>query len=123
MKLAILTTCLSLAAPAASADALWEWEIEAAFIDRAFTFEWVDGADKTIGILIFREDGRVQTRGSDGYQPVGYWRLRGSKLCVGTDQIRNGQEICAKVTVEGDKYVTARGLELLPSSDVGFLSQ
>lgn len=113
---------LTLTTTAAIGGPLWEWEIEAAFVDRAFTYEWPEGSETQVGIIAYVEGGALLLRGPDGYQPAGSWRVQGDRLCMAAEPIQGGREACVKVEPIGDKYVTSHGLELLPSSDVSFLT-
>lgn len=105
-------------AGAAQADALFSYEVEAAFMDRAFFFE----EGEAVGQLAFTEDGRLLTREGTGYSSAGSWRMNGRRLCVTTNLLNAGKESCARVTPDGDKYVMG-GIQFLPTSDIGFLNQ
>jgi hypothetical protein len=117
-----LPLLLLLASPA-QADALWSLEIEAAFIDRAFAYEWPEDGKTRVGMIAYREGGAVLVRGDDGYADAGAWRIKGDRLCMSAAPILDGAERCVSVTPEGDKYVTSHGLALLPLSDLSFLTQ
>jgi len=110
-------------APAAQADPLFTWEIEAAFVDRAFAYALPDAGATRQGIIAYRADGKTLIRGPGGYEDAGVWRVSNHRLCMSATPIENGREFCQKVDPIGDKYILTGGLELLPLADLGFLDQ
>lgn len=113
-----LAVLFALATAPAQADPLFSWEIEAAFIDRAFAFE--DAAAQ--GIIAYRADGKTLLRGGGPYEVVGTWRVASNhRLCMTGTPVAGARERCEKVDPVGDKYVLSGGLALLPLADLGFL--
>ncbi|MEL7117071.1 MAG: hypothetical protein AAGP08_16055 [Pseudomonadota bacterium] len=114
IRLALLFACV---APSAQADALFAWEIEAAFADRAFTYRLQDGGS---GTLAFLDDGGLLAKTDDSYAETGTWRLNGRRLCITAQDLFDARENCGRVTPDADRYAMPNGLSLLPSSDTSY---